>query len=247
MAKLGEDLQHNYSQFSKNLPSAIEKNVKAFRGNDKLLDSYARIAAINAMKRDLVEHHLPQGAAHFFYEAHNDALLSHVNASFGSWRPALQSLRSFMENTMSAIFYMDHPVELQKWAEGQYYIAPRDLREYVADHPQLRGLSQELDLKAGLDNEYATLSKAVHASNSLFRMTSEDAKTKFADVDVAELGKWAARERAAVNICMVALTGLMKEHLDGAKQAALRSALSHALLGSSVSALKKHCDVSIPT
>ena len=246
MVKLPDNLKTNYLAFSETVSNSIVANIATFRGNEKLTESYARIAAINAMKVDVVEPHFPKGAAHFFFEAHNDALLSHVNASFGSWRPALQAPRSFMENTMVTIYYLDHPVEFEKWSTGEFQISPKEMREYIAEHPKLVNVVKELDLKAALDKEYGTLSKAVHGSSSLFRMTTADGKTNIASPSAADLGKWSARERSAVDICITALVGVLSHHLDGAKMQNLRSALPIAIRSNSRAALKTHMDVSIP-
>jgi hypothetical protein len=246
MVKVAENIKANYIAFSQTVSNSIVANIATFKGNEKLIESYARIAAINALKVDLIEPHFPKGAAHFFFEAHNDVLLSHVNASFGSWRPALQALRSFMENTMAAIYYLDHPIEFEKWSIGDFQISPKELREYIAGHPKLAKLVKELDLKAALDKEYGTLSKAVHGSSSLFRMTTADGKTNIANPSMADLGKWSARERSAVDICLVALVGVLSHYLDGAKMQNLRAALRIAIQSNSRAVLKKHMDVLIP-
>jgi len=246
MVKVAEEIKANYLAFAQTVSDTVVANIASFKGDDKLSESYARIAAINALKVDLVEPHFPKGAAHFFFEAHNDALLSHVNASFGSWRPALQALRSFMENTMAAVYYVDHPVEFEKWSNGDFQISPKEMREYIAEHPKLTKLVKELDLKAALDKEYGTLSKAVHGSSSLFRMTTADGKTNIANPTAADLGKWSARERSAVDICITALVGVLSNHLDGAKMQNLRAALRVAIQSNSRTALKKHMDISIP-
>lgn len=246
MVSIPAELAANYAAFSGILPTDMAANFADFQGDEKLLLSYARIASLNALKVDLVKDVFPIGAAQFFYEAHNDALISHVNAAYGSWRPALQSLRSFMENTLSAIYFMDHPVEFTRWELGTFRIAPRELRAYVCEHPKLDSITGPLDLKGKLDNEYSTLSKAVHASNSLFRMTGVDGKVNIAKPSVAELGKWSKREKEAFDVCLVALIGVLQEHLDGAKQTQLRGSLSLALGPNSRSALKTHYSVTIP-
>lgn len=245
MAKVRDEVKTNYESYVSIFSDAINTNVTAFKGDVKLLESYARVAVLNAVKVDLVDAYFSKEAAHFFFEAHNDALLSHVNASFGSWRPALQSLRSCMENTMAAIYYKDHPVELEKWKYGDFTIQPRDLREYISEHPKLRALSSEIDLKNQLNKEYATLSKAVHGSNSLFRMTSIDGKTNIAAPNAADLGKWSTRERSTINICTVMLVGVLSDHLDGAKLSGLRDILGIALSKDSRAALKKHLNVNV--
>lgn len=246
MVKVADEIKTNYLAFSQAVSNSIVANISTFKGDEKLAESYARIAAINALKVDVVEPHFPKGAAHFFFEAHNDALLSHVNASFGSWRPALQALRSFMENTMASVYYLDHPVEFEKWSNGDFQISPKEMREYIAEHPKLFKIVKELDLKAALDKEYGTLSKAVHSSSSLFRMTTADGKTNIANPSAADLGKWSARERTTIDICITALVGILSDFLDGAKMQNLRAALRIAIQSNSRAALKKHMDISIP-
>lgn len=246
MVKVINEIEANYIAFSQAVSDSIVSNIASLKGSEKLAESYARIAAINAIKVDIVEPHFPKSAAHFFFEAHNDALLSHVNASFGSWRLALQTLRSFMENTMAAIFFLDHPVEFEKWSIGEFQLSPKQMREYIAEHPKLASLVKDLDLKAALDKEYGTLSKAVHASNSLFRMTAADGKVNIANPSTAELGKWSARERSTIDLCISVLVGILCDYLDGAKMQNLRTVLGVAVQTKSRSALKKHLNVSIP-
>ncbi len=245
MVKISETLVTNHKNFVATFSKAIDENIKTFGSVDVLIESYARVAALNAVKVDLIDQYFPPEAAQFFFEAHNDAVLSHVNASFGCWRPALQALRSFMENTFSAIYYAEHPIELEKWKSGKFYIQPKDLREYVAEHPKVLELAKALNLKALLDDEYSTLSKAVHASNSLFRMTSADGKTSITKPNRADLGKWATRERTTVSLCLTVITSVMRDHLEGAKLSNLRGALGIAVGTPYRSALKTHCAILI--
>lgn len=246
MVKIRDEVVSNYEDYLSTFSGAINNNVTTFKGRAQLIESYARVAVINALKVDLVDTHFSKDAAQFFFEAHNDALLSHVNASFGSWRPALQSLRSYMENTMSAIYYKDHPVELEKWKSGDFSIQPRELREYIATHPRLSNISAELNLKSLLDKEYGELSKAVHGSSSLFRMTSHDGKTNIANPSLAELGKWSTRERSAVNLCTLMLVCVLSDYLEGAKLPNLRDVMGIAMSTSSRTAARKHLGVNIP-
>ena len=238
MVSVPEQITANYGVFSTELPAQLTSNFAIFKDNPKLIESYARIAALNAIKIDLVEPIFSKGAAQFFFEAHNDALLSHVNASMGSWR-------SFLENTLAAVYYQDHPVEFTKWESGAFRISPKELREYICEHPLIVELANELDLKAILDSEYAILSKAVHGSSSLFRMTSSNGKTNIATAALPDLGKWASRERETVNLCVVILVSVFKDQLDGAKLPGLRKALGIPLLSKSRSALKSKLGITI--
>lgn len=246
MVKISEAVAANHAAFVGSFSKAIDENIKALSQNAALVESYGRIAAVNGIKVDIVDRYFPSEAAQFFFEAHNDLILSHVNASFGCWRPALQALRSFMENTFSSIYYAEHPVELQKWKSGKFYIQPKHLRSYVCEHPKISDLAGAIDLRSLLDKEYDTLSQAVHASNYLFRMTSADGRTAVMKPDPADLGKWAARERTTVSLCVTVLTCAMRDCLEGAKLSNLRGALGIAVGSACRSALKTHCGISIP-
>ncbi|WP_390915195.1 hypothetical protein [Pseudosulfitobacter sp. SM2401] len=247
MAKISDEVQVNYKGLAESTKAKLTANLLSLEGKKPLLESYARLAALNGIKLDLIKDKWSEPAAHFFDEAHNDALLSHFNASFGSWRPALQSLRSFFENTMAAIYYAEHPVELKKWEKGTFRMEPRELREYVVGHPLIEPIAKEkqVDLKTRLDGEYRELSSAVHGSKSIFRMTGTDGKPNLADVDLAKLGKWSARERSTVDLCVLMLVAVFNQDLDGTKRQPLRGGLAIALTPSSKKALKSHYNIRI--
>jgi len=245
MAKVSAEVAHNYGVFAVSFPERITANAVASRGKGHLVESYGRIATLNSLKIDLIIPNFSVGAAQFFFEAHNDALLSHVHASFGSWRAALQSLRSFMENIMSAIYYADHPIELEKWETGDFRLSPRELREYCASHPRIAAVNKSLNVKDALDAEYATLSKAVHASNTLFRMTTAAGDINIGSFSDAELGKWSTREKATISICTLIVVAVLHTQLDGAKRPQLRKALGLTLSAQARKAAKEALGVII--
>lgn len=245
MANIPEAIKVSYASFSDQLPATLLKNAKVLAGNDKLQASYCRLAGFNSIKRDIVDYQLKEGPKRFFYEAHNDLLLSHVNANLGSWRTALQSLRSFIENSLSAFYFADHSVEMRRWEAGDLKIAPKELREYFSVHPDITKLSPGFKVKEVLDQEYATLSKAVHASNNLFRMTDQDGTIAIGNPNLADLGKWATREQAAFEIVVVIAMVCLKDHVEGAKLPNLRKTLSLSLRKSCRNALNAAFGISI--
>lgn len=224
MTKIQAAIVESYRKFSDRLPADLEVALNSTRGAGSLERSYARLAALNAIKRDLISHSFLPGAKRFIDEAHNDLLVSHVCASMGSWRAALQSLRSFIENVMSGFYYNDHRVELDLRSSGAR-ISPRELREYFSTHPDIKLAADAYDLKNCLDREYAELSKAVHASNNLFRMSDENGTIFAVAPDVAELGKWAKREHEIFAIAILIIFPYFKDKLKGAALGNLRSAL----------------------
>lgn len=145
----------------------------------------------------------------------NDALVSHVSASFGAWRSSLQALRSCLENALCSIYYKDHPVELLLWAQGRYRIGFAELHRYLSEHPSL--VKYELHL-TGLDiiaDEYATLSKAVHASAASFRMTDPASMVLLWSNEPAKIGMWAARERKVLEGLSLLMICMHSERLQG--------------------------------
>ncbi len=229
MTDISPEIDENYQNFIELLKSKLTQNIDQISSDPRLKNAYARAGALNAIKLDVSNPNVVPEAQAFLVEAHNDILVSLVTASFGSWRSSLQSLRSALENTMACIYYAEHPVELYKWSKSLYYIQQKHLRLYILDHPNILKISDASGLKQNLGNEYETLSKAVHASNSLFRMTDNNGKTNFASVDIAELGKWSARERAVSNLIFTMLIAYFHHEFDGAKRKTLRESLSRGI------------------
>lgn len=224
MTKIQAPVLESYRNFSDRLPAELESALSLTKGSGALEKSYARVAAFNAIKRDLISGKFLPGAKRFVDEAHNDLLVSHVCASMGSWRAALQSLRSFVENVMAGLYYNDHRVELELRSTGGR-ISPRELREYFSTHPDIRVAADAYELKNSLDKEYGELSKAVHAANNLFRMSDENGTIFAIAPDVAELGKWAKREHEIFQISILIIFAYFKDKLKGAAMGNLRSAL----------------------
>jgi hypothetical protein len=247
MAEIEESIKLNYADFCNSVPAAISENIKKTKDNKLLLESYALIASINSLKLDLISRRFSEGSARFFFEAHNDILLSHVHASYGCWKSALQSLRGFLENSLSSIYYHDHPVELQKWKAGKYRISPRDLREYIYTHPKIELVAAATQLPQALEAEYVTLSRAVHSANDLFRMTKADGSTNIGTPKAAELGKWTTREKTAINIISTVLIAFLSDELEGAKLLLVRKALSRSVSPKHKTKLKQLVGVTIPS
>jgi hypothetical protein len=178
-------------------------------------------------------------------EAHNDALVSHVNASVGAWRSALQALRSSIENTLCAIYYNEHPVELELWSKGQFRIGASDLLTYGHKHPRLSALKNNVSGLASLASEYATLSKAVHGSAANFRMTDPVGSILLWSTDPVKASMWSTREKNVVEDICLLMSCLNHTRLDGTKLAPLRSVLGFAVSASKRTELKKQLKITI--
>ncbi|MES0098638.1 hypothetical protein [Mesorhizobium sp. M0019] len=246
MTLLQSEIDANGVQFAKNWADEMSSNMAALAGNSHLVDSYQRLTAIQALKAGIVAKKYSPGSAEFFYEAHNDTLTSHVSASFGAWRLSLQALRSAIENSLAAIYYKDHPIELEQWTNGDFRISFSDLFKYALFHPRIGPHENHLKTLADLKSEYATLSKAVHSSAKMFRMTDSAGLVLLWSTDNARLSMWSTRHRKTVQAISQLMVTLHAEDLKGTAAASLRSVLYFSIGSSKRAAIKKHLSVTIP-
>src|SRR6267142_2627403 len=100
MSVLEKELAANFNGFRADWTAQATENWKALESLKIYEESYRRIACLHALKNEIVLPNFSEGSAAFFLEAHNDALVSHVNAFSGAWRSALQALRSCIENSL---------------------------------------------------------------------------------------------------------------------------------------------------
>src|SRR5262249_46734910 len=121
MKELLRETEQNFETFSKSFVAKAEAAAQTLEAQrKKYLDSYRRIVTLNAWRTELLEKTISPESLAFFLESQNDALTSHVFSRFGSWRSALKSLRSCIENVLFCLFYKDHPIELQLWHKGRH-------------------------------------------------------------------------------------------------------------------------------
>lgn len=206
-------------------------------------ESYRRVVSLQAWRSELLEAHLSEGVFEFFLEAQNDALTSHIVAQSGMWRGALQALRSCIENTLQAIYYKDHPIELRLWHEQR--LTFRQLEAYFVGHPDKPGDSNVAAV-GQLSAEYATLSRAVHASAQSFRMAAGD-HVRFFIADPASVGAWRTREVRTLSAINLVLLWVFREHLTGTQLPNLRRTIGHVLSPAQRAAVRKAHNITIPT
>lgn len=237
--------EENYKKFYAAWTAEAQKNWVLINASDRLLLSYRRIAAFQGMKADLVG---PLYTAHgmgFLNEAHNDLLVSHVSASMGAWRLALQSLRSFIENSLCAIYYNDHPVEHRNWERGKKKIGFSELVTYFEGHPDLAETPAALNGITIIKGEYKTLSIAVHASAKDFRMTDDVSHVLLWSTAKERINKWSSREGACLVGVALLFISLHKELLTGTKLTGVRSSLSFILAANARSKLKSEYKITV--
>lgn len=245
MTAFEDEVETNRLKFNADWQAEIQKNWAALSANPVFPESYRKIAALNAIRAHLIEPRLEKESAAFFLEAQNDALVSHVDASFGAWRSALQALRSCIENSLCALYYKDHPIELQQWMAGDFRIGFSELVSYFRRHPTLTGINPNLTGLEILDKEYSTLSLAVHGSAKSFRMTNKSSEVLLWNTDAANAGMWSARLGLTVQGICLLMVSFFHDDLEGMKLTALREVLFYALSEAKRDLLKSELKIAI--
>jgi hypothetical protein len=226
---LEQELEFNYQTFTKRWLAEQETVVSELGAAEApFLRSYVRIASLNGWREAVLEKSLSSESLNFFLEAQNDALVSHVLARMGSWRSALKSLRSAIENALFCLYYKDHPVELELWRIGKNTIVFAELITYFERHPLLLDLQRSATGLEIISKEYSILSRAVHGSAATFRMTTGGA-TMLWNSSRQSLGAWETREDLSLRGLNLLLLALFRESLSGTKHRGLRSVIGMSL------------------
>jgi hypothetical protein len=245
LGQLDSEIVANYTSFdSSSFASLSAVRGSLSRESPRYLASYRRVATLQAWRTVLLQEILPPDALAFFLEAQNDALMSHVMARMGVWRLALQALRSCIENAVLTLYYMDHPVELTLWKEAQFRIGFSEVHTYLKSHPALRKLGEAISGIHTISVEYATLSRAVHASGSSFRM-AQNGRPELWNDERTKLGQWHTRERHVVASLNLLLLAVFRSHLQGTRKPALRIVIGSVLSAAKRAAVKTALGVSV--
>ena len=229
MSDLSDELDVNAEAFKLKWKDDLDVNFAALGHDDKFLRSYRRIAALQALRTSLIVPLYGASVADFFVEAQNDALTSHVFASFGAWRSSLKSLRSCIEDTFGALYFKDHPIELRLWEQGDMRLGFTATHKYFVEHPDLKLCKDGVSGLDTIKEEYATLSKAVHGSAKGFRMTENAAGLLLWNTQQAKLGAWETRHKKVLEALCLLVVCLHAPKLQGAAHASLRSVLGFAI------------------
>lgn len=247
MKSLREEILENSAIFYATWPKQLETVRTELGGrSDVFEESYLRLTSLQAWRSELLDNVMPQDALAFFMEAQNDAVLSHCLATCGCWRPALKGLRSCLENVMQALYYMDHPVELQQWAVGKHRMQFAELSSYFERHPRMVDAPASLQILPLLSTEFATLSRAVHASSKSFRMTHAAGQVVLFASNEQNLGAWRTRQRLVLTALNLLLIAIFREAMAGTKLLNLKKVISFALPSKCRSAMKAAWSVTIP-
>ena len=246
MDQLKREIEANFDKFSEDWKQKmLEAMADLDKSQDIYLKSYARLTSLQTWRNHL-DSRISSGSLAFFLEAQNDALVSHVLARLGSWRSALKSLRSCIENTLFCLFYMDHPIELQQWHLGAHRLGFTETITYFERHPQVITVNLQLTGIPRLKEEYSTLSKAVHGSAKSFRMTVDVQSTLLWSQVVSHLGAWATREQRTVASLNLLLLTLFRDQLHGTSFLDLRRTVSLAVPTQKYPQIRAELGISLP-
>ena len=246
MSQLSEEIDANFTSFSREWLTASSANISQLTKLELYKESYRRITSLQAIKLYIIERIYDNESAQFFFEAHNDALISHINASMGSWRSALQSLRSCIENVLCAVYYSSHPIELELWQLGKFRIGFAELIKYLENHPKLSKIDRKTSGIEMLTQEYATLSKAVHGSAVNFRMTHPTSTILLWNSEISRAAMWATRERKTLEAICLLIVALNTTSLQGSSQIPLREVLAYCITSAKRKELREKIHVNIP-
>jgi hypothetical protein len=242
MSLLLKETEANFDAFDADWRKHMaDVSAELAKQRPKYLESYRRIVSLQAW-RSFLEGRVSDASLSFFLEAQNDALTSHVFADLGSWRSALKALRSCIENVMFSLYYKDHPIEFTLWEAGHHKPPISDFVSYLERHPQ-RIKEPDVDPIPHIQAEYATLSKAVHASAKNFRMTKDIKTTLLWSSALPSFGQWQDREAAVLLNLNLLLLVHFRTALSGAAGTALREAVSLAIAPNKYPSVKTHLGI----
>jgi hypothetical protein len=242
---LDDEIDVNFEKFYAEWTTQAQDNWATLHGQQELKESYRRLSAFQTIKQQLIVPHSSESAASIFHEAHNDALTSHLLASFGAWRISLKSLRAVIEASLNSLYFREHPVELELWMSGKYRTSFSELLAYFEKHPRISEAPTTISGISTLKGEYATLSKAVHGSNTKFWMTDPISSVLLWSDSTVKLSQWRTRESKVLEAIACVVICLFKEKLTGTNLPQVRQMLGYLVSPAHRAEIKKELKVSI--
>jgi hypothetical protein len=245
ISEIDQNFEVFFEEIEVNINSVIT-GQKSAPYKAKFKQSYRRLVSYQAWISEILEKIACTESISFFKEAQNDALASHALARQGAWRVSLMSLRSCIENTVFGIYYLEHPVELKLWTLGKHKLGFTESVNYLTKHPAFIDLADSsINGIDALKNEYATLSKAVHGSSKLFRMTKSGSIEGLNIQSNIDFGAWQSREQSVISAINLLLLTFFRDDLSGAANSNLRKAVSISISVTKYSKIKEHYKVNL--
>ncbi len=249
MARTKDDISASFTRFRGNWLQdfgTVTAGLYADKASrDKLADSYRRMVSIHSWRVTVLAERCPGDVGGFFKEAQNDFLMSHVFASAGAVRPALQTLRSGLEDIATGLYYAEHPVEFERWNRGKHRLTVSELFSYFRTHPRLEDRPASVCPLGNLESEYSSLSRAVHGSAVNFRMTGDSDGNIVWKGDKVALSKWNTRHTQVLRGCNLLLLNLFSEELEGTKRRDLRRLIGQCLTATQANAVRQTLSINL--
>lgn len=239
------ELDANFATFEARWKSEWAATETALESRPVFKAAFRRLVAMQAWRSEIFADKLCPASLQFALEGQNDLLVAYLMARSGQWRSALQSQRAAIENYLNAIFFKDHPVELELWATNKFTTQFSEMYSYFLKHPKNFRREPRLFGMDIIKSEYATLSKAVHGSAQAFRMSSEDGPSFFSD-DITLLAKWDHRNRQVIRGLCLLLLSIFQDDLVATRKRNLRLSLAHGLRAGDKDWIKEEFKVTIP-
>ena len=143
MKRLRKELEAAFVSFSPEVDKQLASSkMQANAQEDLFKKSYIRLCSMQAWRSELLDSAVDTEALAFFIEAQNDGVVSHVQARQGCWRPALQALRSMIENSYQMLYYKDHPIELMLWHQSKHRLNRKELESNSVRHGACRRVNR---------------------------------------------------------------------------------------------------------
>lgn len=108
-----------------------------------------------------------------------DEIYEDINSSFflavlGLYRSAHMHMRSSIELSLQLVYFIHHPIEFEKWKNGDFVIKHSDLCQYVVDHPVFETDMQPL--VTNITKNWKHFSKHIHGESPIFFQSEKDAR-----------------------------------------------------------------------
>jgi hypothetical protein len=129
---------------------------------------------------------------HLYDELHHDVNSSYFLSSIGLYRSSNMHLRSMVELSFQVIYFFEHPVELEKWRQGNFIIKHDKLKDYIKEHPRFtdRDVNKKVStLVEQISKEWKVYSKHIHAESLGYFQTQKESEIN-KEFSIPEFRKW---------------------------------------------------------
>jgi hypothetical protein len=105
-------------------------------------------------------------------ELFEDINSSFFLALFGQYRSAHMHMRSSIELSLQLLYFLHHPIEYQKWKDGDFVIKIDKLNEYLLKHPFFK--TDVSNILQSIFKNWKHFSKHIHGESPIFFQCEKD-------------------------------------------------------------------------